>query len=570
MNNRLRIATWIFCIVAVITLSLYLSSVTYYILNGLNPDDALPWSILGYIQYWSEPFGTRLAISFIAPNFLIAIATGLLFFKPKSTESRWATSADIRKAGMFKTSGLILGQTRSKYLINNDPAHSLVVAPTGSGKGVGLVIPNLLAWPGTFICLDVKGENHRFTSGYRASLKHKVINFSPFAQDQCSHCYNPLDYVSENKNRRITDLQVIASILITVSSKADPHFPEEARDLFVGLALYVIDEKAYPSTIGALFRLLGSEDELKDILRHVARTHPELDEAARQLFNSYANKAEKERSGIKSTLGRALMLWRNPVIDAVTSKSDFSFYDLRKTRHAIYIGVSVNEMKTLSPLMRLFFEQAITVLSANEPDPETEPCKVLMLLDELHLLGNMDVMANAFTLLRSFNVRIMGIIQNLEALAIPYEKAVWETIISNCAHQIFFAASGSRQTKRYVSEECGQHKVKSKTVSRGRGLKYEAPKVSISEKWEPLIKEHEIGLLGEDEELILVEKYHPIRCKKINYRFDKTFQSLLREAVPTPPLDIKQARAPKFDIPINIKGNNSDEFRNPINFNYKS
>lgn len=222
-------------------------------------------------------------------------------------------------------------------------------------------------------------------------------------------------------------------------------------------------------------------------------------------------------------------------------------------------------MKTLSPLMRLFFEQAITVLSANEPDPKTEPRKVLMLLDEIHILGNMNIMANAFTLLRSFNVRIMGIVQNLEALAIPYERAVWETILSNCAHQIFFAAGGSRQTKRFVSEECGQRKIKTKSVSKARSFNHEAPKVSVSEKWEPLIKEHEVGLLGENEELILVEKHHPIRCKKICYYKDKVFKNRLLPAVPTPPSDIKQASAPKFNIEKGKNvANHDDKIEMPV------
>jgi len=546
--NRSKIIIWVIGSIIGIITSLYLSSVLYFLLNGWNADNALPWSIFNYLTFTQKPYGMYLAISFIAPNVLLAGMAAMLIFKPTDTNSRWATRHDLGKAGLLKKEGIILGKHQGQFMKNDDPTHSFVIAPTRSGKGVGIVIPNLLAWSDSFICLDVKGENHRITSGWRAHHDHKVINFCPFSKDKKSHCYNPLDYVSKDPNTRITDLQVMASSLISVSERADPHFPEEAQDLFVGLALYVMDNDEFPSTIGAIFRLLGTEDNLADILKHVALTHPELDEAAKQLFNSFANKAEKEKSGVKSTLGRALKLWRNPVIDAVTSKSDFSFHDLRKTCHAIYLGVSVNEMATLQPLMRLFFEQAITTLTAHEPDPTKEPRKVLILLDEFHILGNMPIMTKAFTLLAGFNVRLMGIVQNVGLLDEVYNKQARETILSNCAHQIFFATNNA-ETQRYISNACGEHSKKSKSISKGRGFSTEKSRVSISEKIVPLIRTHEINTFGSDKEIILVEKSHPVKCKKIIYHKEKIFKKMLLPAAPTPDLIIEPQTAPKFNIP---------------------
>lgn len=491
-----------------------------------------------------------LAISLIAPNILLAGMAAMLIFKPIDTNARWAKRHDIKKASMFKKTGLLLGESHGQYLINDDPAHAFVIAPTRSGKGVGLVIPNLLAWTDSFICLDVKGENHRITSGSRAYYGNKVINFCPFSKDKKSHCYNPLDYISDDIDRRITDLQVMASIFITLAERSDPHFPEEAQDLFVGLALYILDEDAFPTTIGSIFRLLGTEDELGDILQHVAKTHPELDEAARQLFNAFANKAEKEKSGIKSTLGRALKLWRNPVIDAVTSKSDFSFHDLRKKKLAIYLGIGVSDMSTLAPLMRIFFEQAISVLTSHEPDPKTEPYKVLLLMDEFHVLGKMQVMANAFTLMAGFNVRLMGVVQNIGLLDKVYDRSTRDTILSNCAHQIFFATNNA-DTQKYISGACGERAVKSKSISKGRGFSTDAQKVSISEKIVPLIRTHEINTFGDNKAIILVDRHHPVKCKKIIYYKDKAFKPMLRPAAPTPDLVMTKHTAPKFNIPGN-------------------
>jgi type IV secretion system protein VirD4 len=531
-----------------VPVSLYISSALYFLLNGWNPEHALPWSIFSYLSYTQSPYGFYLALSLMAPHVLSLGLTLALIFRPEDKNSRWATFYDLRKARMREKSGLILGKKGGEYLINNDPTHVFVVAPTRSGKGVGIVIPNLLAWKDSFICLDVKGENHRITSGYRASLNHKVINFCPYAKNGTSHCYNPLDHVSKDPHQRITDLQIMAASLIATAERSDPHFPNEAQDFFVGLALYVLDHKTFPGTIGAIFRLLGTEEKLEDILKYIAATYPDLDEGAKQLFSAYRQKAEKERSGIKSTLSSALKLWRNPVIDAVTSKSDFSFFDLRKRRHAIYLGVGVNEMAPLEPLMRLFFEQAITVLTAKEPDPKTEPRHVLMLLDEFHVLGRLPIMSKAFTLLAGFNVRLLGVVQNIGLLDDVYTKPKRETILSNCAHQVFFA-SNNAETQRYVSTSCGEHAVKSKSVSKARGFKHEAPKTSVSEKIVPLIRPHEVNTFGDNKEIILIEKNHPVKCNKVIYYKDKTFKERLLPAHPTPELETVQNKAPRFDIP---------------------
>ncbi len=536
-------------ILAGLTISLYFSSALYFLLNGWDAEQAYPWSIFTYMKYLHAPYGAYLAISLIVPNLIVAAMAAMWFFKPEDRNARWATREDIKEAGLLKKEGLILGQTKKSYLINDDPTHAFIIAPSRSGKGVGLVIPNLLTWRGSFICLDVKGENHRITSGYRHSLNHKVINFCPFDPHKKSHCFNPLDFVSRDTSRRITDLQIMATTIIELGEKSAPHFPIEGRILFVGLALYVLDNDDYPSTIGSIYRLLGTEHNLGELLAHLAQIVPNLDEASKQLFNSFSHKAEKEQSGIQSTLSVALQLWLNPVIDAVTSKSDFDLRELRKRRHAIYLGVAINDLKTLAPLMRILFEQAINALTVYEPDLENEPHKVMLLMDELHTLGKMDVMTNAFTLLAGARVRLLGVVQNLGLLDTAYgSRDIRNTILANSAHIVYFATK-DETTQKYVSALCGEKTVKSKSISKGRGFSGEAAKVSISEKVTPLIRTGEVNTFGKNKQIILVEKHHPVKCKKIDYRKGNDFTHMLMPPAPTPDLVITQHSAPKYDLP---------------------
>lgn len=73
--------------------------------------------------------------------------------------ARWADGSDIAKAGLVTDRGVVLGLHEDRYLRHDGPEHVLAVAPTRSGKGVGLVLPTLLTWTGSAVVHDIKGEN---------------------------------------------------------------------------------------------------------------------------------------------------------------------------------------------------------------------------------------------------------------------------------------------------------------------------------------------------------------------------------------------------------------------------
>src|SRR3546814_7684376 len=92
--------------------------------------------------------------------------------------ARWAVASEVRAAGLLGADGVVLGKHERDYLRHDGPEHVLCFAPTRSGKGVGLVVPSLLTWPGSAIVHDIKGENWTLTAGFRA--RHgRVLLFDP-------------------------------------------------------------------------------------------------------------------------------------------------------------------------------------------------------------------------------------------------------------------------------------------------------------------------------------------------------------------------------------------------------
>lgn len=308
--DRRRLFLVLVVAVAVTAFS-FVWSIAFFALLGFSLDDVKPWTVYHYLYLYG--FGgdavNLLTIAFvIAASIAAVLGVAVLMLKPKNYygDARWAYRSEIRRARLMDRSGILVGQLGSTLLRNGEPAHVLVAAPTRSGKGVGIVIPNLLSWPGSVVVLDIKHENHQITSGFRG--KHQsVFKWSPMDDDARSHRYNPFDEVRRDAVHRISDLQRMAAILLPPTTGGDPMWQNEARDLFLGVALFVMDDDSVPTTIGEVYRTLKANVDLADIADFVIREHGDtLDPACRMSLSNFMHKAPKERSGVKSNLTAAL------------------------------------------------------------------------------------------------------------------------------------------------------------------------------------------------------------------------------------------------------------------------
>ena len=228
-------------------------------------------------------------------------------------DSRFMTGLEVRGRGFKATDGVILGRIGRDLLRVEDDKHVLVVGPTRSGKGVGFVIPNALSWRGSLIILDIKRENFSLTAAHRRDeLRNAVFLFSPGSPR--SHRYNPLDFVRSQPGERATDLQKISEFLVPRGTSGTPMWQNEAKALLVGLLSYVLESEHYRGRrrIGEVLRLLRTQEDTAIVLNRVLEREPYLPRLARNSLAAFINKAEKERSGVRSELTSALKIWANP------------------------------------------------------------------------------------------------------------------------------------------------------------------------------------------------------------------------------------------------------------------
>ena len=182
-------------------------------------------------------------------TFLIALLGLIPIWRTASQslhgEARFAGMADLTKAGFFKQTdtSIVVGKYNGKLLHYNGQQFALLAAPTRSGKGVGIVIPNLLSYKGSVVVLDIKQENFNLTSGYRKEvLGQEVYLFNPFAEDGRTHRWNPFTYVSSDPDQRVSDLMSIAAMLYPDGDSRDKFWVAQARNTFLAFSLYCFDE----------------------------------------------------------------------------------------------------------------------------------------------------------------------------------------------------------------------------------------------------------------------------------------------------------------------------------------
>lgn len=547
-------AIWISLgVIASLIIFSWAASFIYYFLAGYT-GSSTPWAAWqALFNPASDKTGGQLVIAFGLPFIGMFVAGGSLYELLKNNrfdyaDAKWADLPELRKEGLLSKEGVLVGQLKGQYIFSPNDSHTIVSARTRTGKGVGVIIPNLLLWNGSVVCLDIKHENFELTAGYRAAYSSgRVFKWDPLADDMKSHGFNPLDQISSDPMDRIMDIRRIAGILLPIGGK-DVFWITEARSLFVGLALYVLDQpdEIMPSTIGSIYRLLSAEAELGDICRLVVKNHPELNQAIVATMNRFANKAAKERSGVKSQLDSALEAWKYPKVDASTTKSSFQLSDLRKQKMSIYICVKAGQIDTVSSIIRLFFEFLLTGLSMNMPDPETEPHKVLVVLDEMHMLGKMDTIKSTFTLSAGYGCRVIAAIQDFSVLDEVYGKDSRKTIFSNCENQIFFRPR-VLDTAREISSVLGNRIVETVSYSQKRSFNYEPKTKNTSLQEKPLMPPAKILKLDNNKGILISSNDNPVLFDKIRYYNDKNFKNRIMPPPTISPLPYKPVHIPKFD-----------------------
>lgn len=409
--------------------------------------------------------------------------------------ARWATPADLERAGMFGGNGLNVGrvvtgrppfwrslrelfdwrlphaeacerlvmsmrflqpQQGPKEVRLNRAVHTAVFAPTGVGKGVSLVIPFLLEWLLSCVVIDPKGENAKLTAQVRRAAGHKVVILDPFrVVTSVPDTFNPLSAIDPESPLALDDCRALAKeMVVRTGMEPDQHWNDNAENVLtclIAAALFMDGEHRSLQTVRALL----SDTARREFVLQKMRESTEWGGMLARLGSLVSNLKDKELSGVLSTANRHTAFLDTLPIAESTRGSSFDPAELRAGKLSVYLVLPPEYLRSQSGLLRMWIG---SMLRACVKGGTGEHNEVAFVLDEAASLGRLEVLDDAVDKYRGYGVRLQFYYQSIGQL-----KKCWgndggdQTLLSNTT-QLFFGVN-DQQTAEYVSNRLGEETI---------------------------------------------------------------------------------------------------------------
>jgi type IV secretion system protein VirD4 len=468
--------------------------------------------------------------------------------------ARWSNEKDLEALNLFDSQGLVLGKiTKKKGMIsrktqsdslllrfNQDwsgfEGNLITIAPPGAGKGVGVVIPNLLTYPGSVIVTDPKGENYAVTAFARQRMGQNVLCLDPFGicdkKDQAQ--LNPLDLLDPDEDDLIDDARTLAdSLILRPKSEQgnDKYFNDEAVTLLTGFILYVVCESPEESRhLGEVRKLLTSPPNELAFHLNMMESSSYAHGIIARTASGFKQLAENTASSVLSTVKSNTGFLDSPRVIKSLSRSSFDIKDLKRTGDvSLYLVLPTDKLSSYSRLLRLWISTAIRAILSVQGKPRH---RVLFLLDEMAQLGRMDSLRDAVSIVRGYGATIWTILQDLSQIKALYPNDEWQPFISSSKVQQYFGVA-DLETAKYVSEKLGKTTIEVISTSEGQNQSYgqvggnsTSSGTTRNQQVRDLLHPDEIMRMNRNEQIIFIQGHDPIMAKKIEYFREPYFQEM--------------------------------------------
>lgn len=512
-----------------------------------------------------------IGISFIVCTIIVMI---LPFIKPKETifgNARFANFSEIKKRGLFDDKGIIIGKYKNKLLRFSGQQFVALGAPTRSGKGVGIVIPNLLEWQDSCVVQDIKQECFDYTSKYRRDiLGQDVYLFNPFSN--VTDRYNPLDYIDMNNElTRDNELTNFANLLYPKVSK-DTFFDTQAVELFLG-ACYMYHDIVSSTegqelmqeynikldfTLNTIYRLVirglseitasETDEETGETVEYPTQGLEDtydllnelgiLSEITKEHIDLYVfQDSDNTKGGIRGSFAGPLAFYNTQSVKIATATSDFDLRDLRKKKMTIYIGITPDKLADAKPILNIFWSQLISLNTQELPQRNKDlKYQCLLLMDEFTSIGNMPILEKAVSFIAGYNLRLLTIFQVISQLRKSppdgYGREGADTLLKNHACEIYYAPKKIEDAEP-ISKQLSDKTVKSTSRSHSSSRGSSSNGRNISDAKRALMLPQEICEMPFEEEIIIMENIKPFKANKALYYSDKYFMNKFKKVSPS-------------------------------------
>ncbi|WP_341236204.1 type IV secretory system conjugative DNA transfer family protein [uncultured Sulfitobacter sp.] len=445
--------------------------------------------------------------------------------------ARFASRKELKK--LQGKDGLLIGRNphTGRLLRYDGPAHLITLAPTRAGKGVGTVIPNLLAAERSVLVIDPKGENARIAGEARRRFG-TVHVLDPFeVSGMPSAAYNPLDRLTPDSLDLGEDAASLTEALVMdpPGQVTEAHWNEEAKAILGGLIMFcVCHEDRDRRTLATVREYLTLPPEKLRALLELMQDSDAVGGLIARAANRFLGKADREAASVLSNAQRHTHFLDSPRIAKCIARSDFAFSDLRHRITSVFLVLPPNRMDAYSRWLRLLVSQALQDIARDaeasvgaQGASQRLRAPALFLLDEFAALGRLEAVERAMGLMAGYGLQLWPILQDMSQLRDLYGDRA-NTFIANAGVQQVFGVNDF-ETAKWLSQMIGQETTGFQTDSFKPG---DGPSFSNNLTGRDLLTPDEIMQMPPELQLLRVQGQPSALAQKLRYYADPEFKGL--------------------------------------------
>lgn len=398
--------------------------------------------------------------------------------------------------------------------------NTIIIGGSGAGKTRFYGKPNIMQCNTSFVTLDPKGEILRDT-GYLLEKEGYVIKVMDLINMNKSHCYNPFEYIHDDKDV----LKLITNLIRNTTPKGsqtnDPFWEKSETALLEGLCLFLLHEAPKEEqNFTMVMEMIAAADVREDdeyyispldrLFNDLQREKP--NSLAVKQYNIYKQAAGKTAKSILISVGVRLAAFNLESIASITSTDELELEKVGERKTAIFAVIPDND-STFNFLVGMLYTQLFQTLyyQADIVHGGELPVPVHFLMDEFANVALPDEFDKLLSTMRSRQIFVSIIIQNLAQIKALYKDA-WESIVGNC-DELYYLGGNEQSTHKFISEYLGKETLDTNTYGKSSG-KSGSYSTNYQQVGRELLTSDEVRLLDNDYALLFIRGERPIFDKK--------------------------------------------------------
>lgn len=439
--------------------------------------------------------------------------------------ARWGDVSSLArkyKGSRFSDNKLFTKHFRLSFDVHRHRRNlnALIIGGSGAGKTRGYAKPNVMQANTSMVVLDPKGEILRDT-GHLLEKQGYEVHVLDLVNPHLSHGYNPFRYLASDNDVQRLSTNLFKATTPKGATSQDPFWDTAASMLHLALAFYLIheappEEQNYPMLMEMLRAGEVREDDdeytsiLDELFQRLEMEKP--DHIALKYYHNYRSGSAKTLKSIQVTLAARLEKFNLESIAGLTSTDELDLASLGEKKVALFAIIPDNDTSfnfLVSILYTQLFQQLFSL--ADTKYHGSLPVHVHFVMDEFANVSLPDDFDKILSVMRSRNISVSIILQNLAQLKALFEKQ-WESIVGNC-DEFLYLGGNEQSTHKYVSELLGKETIDTQTFgkSKGRNGSY-TTNYQVSGR--ELLTPDEVRMLDNSEALVFIRGERALKDKK--------------------------------------------------------